>query len=163
MLWFLDKLYEILSPEFVHKDRQQSPKSALFVFHTNCFCNQTWQGQSAMLSLDLLISFSYMSKHCSILVMSSYSNEFIFCEIRFSFTQQYEMQLFDQLSKTKLFYQQTTSMVVWYSQSKQMQPISVVSTNQYLSILVLLFSTLLCSHLFSMLYFSGSVKIACFM
>ena len=43
--------------------------------------------------LDLPISFLYMSKHCSISVMYSQTNRFIFCTIHFSFTQLYEMLL----------------------------------------------------------------------
>ena len=37
-----------------------------------------------MLSLDLPISFLYMSKHCSISVIYSWSNKFIFCAIHYS-------------------------------------------------------------------------------
>ena len=53
------------------------------------FCNQTWLCQSAMLSSDFF--YLCMSKHCSITVIYSQSNEFIFCTIHFSFTQLHEM------------------------------------------------------------------------
>ena len=55
------------------------------------FCNQTWPGHLVMLSSDF--SFLCMSKNCSISVIYSSSNEFIFCIIHFSFTQLHEMLL----------------------------------------------------------------------
>ena len=55
------------------------------------FCNQTWLCQSAMLSSDFF--YLCMSKHCSITVIYSQSNEFIFCTIHFSLAQTHEIPL----------------------------------------------------------------------
>ena len=67
-------------------------KAALFVVHTIFFfCKQTRPRHSVMLSSDL--SFLCMSKNCSISVIYSSSNKFIFCTIHFSFTQLHQMLL----------------------------------------------------------------------
>ena len=50
-----DKVYKTLSPKLVHKSWWHTPKPGLLVGHTNLFCNQTWQGQSVMFSLNLLL------------------------------------------------------------------------------------------------------------
>ena len=63
------------------------------------FCNQTWLCQSAMLSSDFF--YLCMSKHCSITVIYSQSNEFIFCTIHFSFTQLHEMPLLSSNNEVK--------------------------------------------------------------
>ena len=47
----------------------KTPKTALFVVHTNFFCNQTWPCHSVTLSSDF--SFLCMSKHCAITVIYS--------------------------------------------------------------------------------------------
>ena len=80
--------------KFHHPNRcikvgNKPPKTALFVVHTNFFGNQTWPCHSVTLNSDF--SFLCMSKHCSITVIYSQSNEFIFCTIHFSFTQLHEM------------------------------------------------------------------------
>ena len=54
-----------------------------------------------MLSLDLPISFLHMSKHCSISLIYSQSNKFIFWTIHFSFTQLYEMPLLSSFNQAK--------------------------------------------------------------
>ena len=47
----------------------------------------------AIVHLDLPISFLYMTKHCSISVIYSQSNRFIFFAIHFLFNQLYKMPL----------------------------------------------------------------------
>ena len=92
-------------------------------------------------------SFSCMSKNCSILVIYSQSNEFIFCTIHFSFTQPHEMLLLSEvkqkpsISKPHLRLFDTCSYFA-----------SLVSFNQYISTLVFLFCTRLFGYLFSMCY-----------
>ena len=74
-------------------------KAALFVVNNLLFCNQTWPCHSVMLSSDF--SFLCMRKHCSITVIYSQSNEFIFFTIHFSFTQLHEMPLFSSNNEVK--------------------------------------------------------------
>ena len=61
-----------------------------------------WHGQSVMLSLDFPIPFFiYMRKHCSIWVIYSYSNKFIFCTIPFSFTELCKMSVLPSNNQAK--------------------------------------------------------------
>ena len=78
-------------PNWCIKVGNKPPKTVLFVVHTNFFCNQTWPCHSVTLSSDF--SFLCMSKHCSITVIYSQSNEFIFCTIHFSLAQPHEIPL----------------------------------------------------------------------
>ena len=91
------------------------PKTVLFVVHTNFFCNQTWPCHSVTLSSDF--SFLCMSKHCSITVIYSQSNEFIFCTIHFSFTQLHEMPLLSSNSEVKQKLHVATSLPWFHSTS----------------------------------------------
>ena len=57
-------------PKLVHKSLWHTPEAALLVGHINFFfCNQTWQGQSIIFSLKLLLkkncdSFLWMWFNC---------------------------------------------------------------------------------------------------
>ena len=98
----------------------------------------------------------YMSKHCSILLIYSWSNRFIFCTIHFSFTQLYEMPLlfWNNWAKQKWFFvtfrTKKSSQVTWFNSTSIFQRL-------------LLFRTEMFGHLFSMLCFSWNVNIAHFM
>ena len=71
ILWFGDRVHNIPSPKLVQrKSVTHLSKAAWLVGHTNFFCNQTWQGQSVMFSLKLLLlkklygSFLWMGFNC---------------------------------------------------------------------------------------------------
>ena len=86
-------------PKWCIKVCNKFSKAALFVVHNLLFCNQTWLCHSVMLSSDF--SFLCRSTHCSITVIYSQSNEFIFFTIHFSFTQLHEMPLLSSNNEVK--------------------------------------------------------------
>ena len=153
ILWFSDEIHEISSPKSVHKSRWQTPQGCLFCGSYHFFCNQTWPGHSVMLSSDF--SFLCMSKHCSISVICSYSNEFIFCTIHFSSTQLHEMLLLswnNEVKQKPSISKQHLRLFDTFSLKTCSYFASLVPFNKNISMLVLLFCTRLFGHLFSMCY-----------
>ena len=143
--------------KFHHPNRctkvSNKPQDCLVCSSYYFFCNQTWPGHLVMLSSDF--SFLCMSKHCSISVIYSYSNEFIFCTIHFSSTQLHEMLLFswnNEVKQKPSISKQHLRLFDTFSLKTCSYFASLVPFNKNISMLVLLFCTRLFGHLFSMCY-----------
>ena len=117
------------------KVSNKPPKTALFVVHTNFFCNQTWPCHSVTLSSDFSLYeqtlFNYSNTQSEQRIHFPHNPFFIHPATRNATPR------LEQWSKTKA----TCSYFA-----------SLVSFNYYISTLVLLFCTRLFHHLFSMCY-----------